>query len=69
MSRHQARRTLTAESLTRAMRGRTWLEDKSRELVDEHPDAYKDVEQVIRQSADLVEVEHRLQAVLNYKGT
>lgn len=69
MSRHQARRTLSAESLTRAMRGRTWLEDKSRALVDEHPDAYKDVEEVIRQSADLVEVEHRLQAVLNYKGT
>jgi tRNA-splicing ligase RtcB len=45
------------------------LEDKSRSLVDEHPDAYKDVEVVIRQSADLVEVEDRLQAILNYKGT
>lgn len=69
MSRTKARKTLSPESLTRAMRGRTWLSDRSRALVDEHPDAYKDIDEVIRQSSDLVKVTHRLRAILNYKGT
>ena len=69
MSRTQAKRRLTTESLHKAMEGRTWLAGKAKALVDEHPDAYKDVREVIRLSADLVSVEHRLQAILNYKGT
>lgn len=69
MSRTQAKRQLTTKSLREAMRGRTWLSGRANALVDEHPDAYKDVREVIRLSADLVTVEHRLQAVLNYKGT
>jgi tRNA-splicing ligase RtcB len=69
MSRTQARKTLTAASLTEAMKGRTWLGNKASRLVDEHPEAYKDIEEVMRLSADLVEVKHRLRAILNYKGT
>lgn len=69
MSRTQAKKRLTTESLAEAMRGRTWLSHRAKALVDEHPDAYKDVREVIRLSADLVTVEHRLQAILNYKGT
>jgi tRNA-splicing ligase RtcB len=69
MSRTRARKTLTASSLTRAMEGRTWLGNKASRLVDEHPEAYKDIEEVMRLSADLVEIEHRLRAILNYKGT
>ena len=69
MSRTQAKKTLTAESLKEAMGDRTWLGDRATKLVDEHPDAYKDINEVMRQSADLVKVQHRLQAVLNYKGT
>ncbi len=69
MSRTQAKKRLTTESLQKAMKGRTWLAGKAKALVDEHPDAYKDVREVIRLSADLVTVEHRLQAILNYKGT
>ncbi len=69
MSRTKAKKTLTTASLTAAMEGRTWLKGKAKALVDEHPDAYKDVREVIRLSADLVEVEHRLTAILNYKGT
>lgn len=69
MSRTKARKTLTAASLAEAMEGRTWLGNKAARLVDEHPDAYKDIDEVIRLSADLVEVKHRLRAVLNYKGT
>lgn len=69
MSRTRARKTLTPDSLRDAMRGRTWLSNRAKALVDEHPDAYKDVREVIRLSADLVKVRHRLQAILNYKGT
>ena len=69
MSRTRARKTLTPDSLHDAMRGRTWLSNRAKALVDEHPDAYKDVREVIRLSADLVKVRHRLQAILNYKGT
>ena len=69
MSRTQARKSLTADSLQKAMKGRAWLNDRAAALVDEHPEAYKDVNEVIRQSADLVTVKHRLRAVLNYKGT
>ena len=69
MSRGEARRSLTADSLTEAMAGRAWLQGKASQLVDEHPLAYKDIEAVMADQADLVEVEHRITAVLNYKGT
>lgn len=68
MSRTQAKKELSTQSLKTAMGERTWLAKQAGSLVDEHPDAYKDINEVIRQSADLVEVEHRLEAVLNYKG-
>ena len=69
MSRTKARKTLSTESLRDAMKGRTWLANRAKALIDEHPDAYKDVREVIRLSADLVKVRHRLQAILTYKGT
>ena len=39
-----------------------------RTLVDEHPTAYKDIDQVMADQADLVAVRHTLRQVLNYKG-
>jgi tRNA-splicing ligase RtcB len=68
MSRTQARKHLSAESLAEAMGDRTWLADMAGRLVDEHPAAYKDVHQVMADQADLVEVRHELRQVLNYKG-
>lgn len=68
MSRTQARKNLTTESLTDRMSGTTWLSDRAEQLLDEHPESYKDVTQVIRDSADLVEVVWELKAVVNYKG-
>ena len=38
-------------------------------LLDEIPSAYKDIDQVMADQADLVEVQHTLPQVLNYKGT
>ena len=69
MSRTQAKKTLTVESLTDAMEGTTWLADKAGRLLDEHPDSYKDIDQVMRDQADLVTIEVELHQVLNYKGT
>ncbi len=69
MSRGQARRSLTVESLSEQMTGRTWNATKAKALLDEHPAAYKDIDQVMSDQIDLVDVEHTLRQVLNYKGT
>ncbi len=69
MSRAQARKKLTVESLEKAMVGRTWNADKARALLDEHPSSYKAIDQVMEDQKDLVEVTHVLQQVFNYKGT
>jgi tRNA-splicing ligase RtcB len=69
MSRTRAKRELSAETLRKKMGDRTWLADRADRLVDEHPDAYKDIEQVMRFQADLAAVEVELNQVLNYKGT
>ncbi|MEM8925917.1 MAG: RtcB family protein [Actinomycetota bacterium] len=66
--RKAARRTFTVEQMTEAMEGRTWQRSKASELLDEAPMAYKDIEQVMANQADLVRIEHRLDAIVNYKG-
>ena len=67
MSRTQARRELTEESLVEAMRGKAWNRD-AKGLLDEHPLAYKDIDQVMDAQKDLVEIVHTLRQVANYKG-
>ncbi len=69
MSRTEAKRTLSVESLTEAMGDRAWLESKAGRLIDEHPDSYKDIDRVMRDQTDLVSIEVELHQVLNYKGT
>lgn len=68
MSRGRARRELSVESLTAAMEGKTWLGGHAEELLDEHPDSYKDIGRVMADQTDLVDVVHSLTSVLNYKG-
>lgn len=68
MSRSEAKRTLTTESLTEAMGDTTWLKDKATALLDEHPDSYKDIERVMADQADLVTIETEINQILNYKG-
>ena len=36
--------------------------------IDEIPDAYKDIDQVMADAADLVEVRHTLHQLVNVKG-
>jgi len=67
--RKAAKREFSVEQLTEAMEGRMWQRSKAEELLDEAPMAYKDIEQVMANQADLVSIEHRLDAIVNYKGT
>lgn len=69
MSRTQARRQLDLREFEAQMQGRAWLSHQSKNLLDEAPDAYKDIDEVMQAQADLVEVDHELRAVLNFKGT
>jgi tRNA-splicing ligase RtcB len=68
MSRSQARKRIPLEEFSGAMAGRIWQDADALDLVDEAPQAYKDIEQVMRDQADLVRVLHELRGVLSYKG-
>ena len=68
LSRSAARKSLTVESLREKMKGRAWDDDKAEALLDEHPQSYKDIDQVMADQADLVRIEHTLCQILNYKG-
>ena len=68
-SRTQAKKLYSAEDLAEAMAGKVWQADQAGRLVDEIPSAYKDIDQVMADQADLVDVVHTLHQVLNYKGT
>ena len=37
-------------------------------FLDENPDAYKDIDVVMRDAADLVEIRHVLRQIVNVKG-
>ena len=68
MSRGQARKTLTVESLAERMKGKAWNEADARDLLDEHPEAYKNIESVMDAQRDLTRIKHTLRQILNYKG-
>ena len=68
MSRTQAKRELTADELVVSMSGRVWQADKADNLIDEAPGAYRDIAAVMAAQEDLVTVDHKLTAILNYKG-
>ena len=69
LSRSEARKTLSIESLQEAMEGRTWNAADANDLLDEHPASYKDIDQVMEDQKDLVSIDHTLTQILNYKGT
>lgn len=68
MSRRKARESISMETLAEAMKGRVWLSESAEALIDEAPEAYKPIDQVMSDSADLVAVLHELRQVVNYKG-
>jgi tRNA-splicing ligase RtcB len=65
-SRGEAKRTFTIDDLRERMQGIEWRD--SDVFLDEHPLAYKPIDQVMADSADLVEIKHTLRQVLNVKG-
>lgn len=69
MSRSQARKEISVADFVASMEGRNWQATKADQLIDEAPAAYKDIDQVMADQADLVTVEHTLGQILNYKGT
>jgi tRNA-splicing ligase RtcB (3'-phosphate/5'-hydroxy nucleic acid ligase) len=68
-SRTKAKQLFTAADLREQMAGKVWLSKRADALLDEIPSAYKDIDQVMADQSDLVEVQHTLRQVLNYKGT
>jgi tRNA-splicing ligase RtcB len=65
-SRGEARKTFTRAQLEDSMRGIEWRH--SDVFLDEIPAAYKDIDVVMRDAADLVEVRHTLRQLVNVKG-
>ncbi|WP_245905784.1 RtcB family protein [Mycolicibacterium palauense] len=66
-SRSEARRRFTAEDLAARMAGIEYRHGEA--WVDEIPDAYKDIDQVMADAAELVDIEYALRQILNVKGT
>jgi tRNA-splicing ligase RtcB len=65
-SRSAARKTFNRGQLESAMRGIEWRRTDA--FLDEIPGAYKDVDIVMRDAADLVEIRHTLRQIVNVKG-
>lgn len=66
-SRTEARKRFTADDLAARMEGIEYRHGE--EWVDEIPDAYKAIDVVMADAADLVTVLHELRQVMNVKGT
>ncbi len=65
-SRTAARKLFSREDLDKAMVGIEWRHTDA--FLDEHPLAYKDIDIVMADAADLVDVRHTLHQIVNVKG-
>ncbi len=65
-SRGEAKRRFTLSDLEKAMGDISFRHSKS--LIDEIPQAYKDIDEVMENSKELVQVDHVLRQVVNIKG-
>ena len=68
LSRNAARKTLSVDDLASRMTGMSWQASEAKALLDEAPQAYKPLDVVMRDQADLVEIEVELSSIANYKG-
>ncbi len=66
MSRGEAVRSITLESFAHKMQG--IVAETGKEYLDEAPQAYKDLDTVIHNQADLIEPVRRLHPIMNVKG-
>lgn len=67
-SRSAAKKLFTEQDLEAAMEGKVWNRDSATALVDEIPQAYKDIDVVMKDQEDLVSTDHVLRQILNFKG-
>jgi len=65
-SRTRARQTFTRDQLREAMVGIEYRDTDA--FIDEIPAAYKDIDQVMADAADLVDIRHTLRQIVNVKG-
>jgi tRNA-splicing ligase RtcB len=65
-SRSRARRTFSRADLRAAMAGIEYRDTDA--FIDEIPAAYKDIDRVMADAADLVEIRHTLRQIVNVKG-
>ena len=65
-SRTAARKAFTHDDLRAAMKGIEYRDTQA--FLDEIPAAYKDIDQVMADAADLVTIRHTLRQVVNVKG-
>jgi tRNA-splicing ligase RtcB (3'-phosphate/5'-hydroxy nucleic acid ligase) len=65
-SRSAARKAFTHDQLRKAMEGIEYRDTDA--FIDEIPAAYKDIDIVMADAADLVEVKHTLRQIINVKG-
>ena len=65
-SRSAARRAFTVEQLREAMAGIEYRDTDA--FLDEIPAAYKPIDQVMADAADLVTIRHTLRQIVNVKG-
>jgi tRNA-splicing ligase RtcB len=65
-SRSKARKTFTREQLRTAMKGIEYRDTDA--FIDEIPQAYKPIDVVMEDAADLVEIRHTLRQIVNVKG-
>ena len=65
-SRSEAKRRFTLDDLASAMGDISYRHSKS--LIDEIPMAYKDIDEVMENSKELVHVDHTLKQIVNIKG-
>ncbi|MGC9668693.1 RtcB family protein [Planosporangium sp. 12N6] len=65
-SRSAARRMFTRDQLREAMAGIEYRDTDA--FIDEIPQAYKPIDVIMRDAADLVEIRHTLRQIVNVKG-
>lgn len=65
-ARSAAKRTFTRDELRTAMAGIEYRDSEA--FLDEIPQAYKDIDVVMADAADLVEIKHTLRQIVNAKG-
>lgn len=68
-SRNEARKRFTVDQLNTAMEGIEWRSENATAFLDEIPGAYKPIDQIMADAADLVSIDHTLRQFLNVKGT